>query len=380
MNKILIPSVEYERKTKALTKYTIVFALLIFFIILIISELSGIPKIIYKQFNINNSFFLENSLQFTLSFILIIFALAFIIKKYLNTLKTSYIIEDDKIIKGVLKLSRKNVRIFFNELEDNSELRNMFMSYYDIHYGHSIVKSFIINFQRAKLNLDNNLDNNFVNNFFNTSLYKKKKYENPELITVKKHSLIYRYENNKRIIIPRIYEGMSETEVTKKASFFTLRVIKTLIILFIISTILMLVDMQHPLPTEFERKYGIEYVTKNLNNYGYHIEKQDGNNYLYTKNVDNNISKIEYNSETTKFNIELYYFRDQDRKERDEELSYIIPLLFPNLQSKYIPEFLDCLDRKTKENGIIGSINIGSGNWHTLYVTIRKSKYIKITR
>lgn len=376
MNKILIPSVEYERKTKALTKYTIVFALLIFFIIMIILELGSIPKIIYKQFNINNSFFLENSLQFTLGFILIIFALTFIIKKYLNALKTSYIIEDDKIIKGVLKLSRKNIRKFFNELGDNSELRNIFMSYYDIHYGHSIVKSIIFNFQRAKLNLDNN----FVSNFFNTSLYEKKIYENPELIKVKKHSLIYRCEDNKRIIIPRIYEGMIESEVNKKTSFFALRVIKALIILFIISMILMFVDMQHPLPTEFERKYGIEYVTKNLNSYGYHIEKQDGNNYLYTKNVNNNISKIEYNSETAKFNIELYYLRNQDRKERDEELSYIIPLLFPNLQSKDIPEFLDYLDRKAKGNGIIGSTNIGSGNWHTLYVSIGNSKYIRITR
>lgn len=376
MNKILIPSVEYERKTKALTKYTIVFALLIFFIIMIILELGSIPKIIYKQFNINNSFFLENSLQFTLGFVLIIFTLAFIIKRYLNTLKTSYIIEYDKIIKGVLKPSRKNIRNFFNELGDNSELRNMFMSYYDIHYGHSIVKSIIINFQRAKLNLDNN----FVSNFFNTSLYEKKIYENTELIKVKKHSLIYRYEDNKRIIIPRIYEEMIESEVNKKTSFFALRVIKALIILFIISMILMFVDMQHPLPTEFERKYGIEYVTKNLNNYGYHIEKQDGNNYLYTKNVDNNISKLEYNSETAKFNIELYYLRDKNRKERDEELSYIIPLLFPNLQSKDIPEFLDYLDRKAKGNGIIGSTNIGSGNWHTLYVSIGNSKYIRITR
>lgn len=60
MNKIHIPSIEYERKTKALTKYTIVFALLIFFIIMIFLELGNIHKIIYKQFNINNSFFLEN--------------------------------------------------------------------------------------------------------------------------------------------------------------------------------------------------------------------------------------------------------------------------------------------------------------------------------
>lgn len=376
MNKILIPSIEYERKTKALTKYTIVFALLIFFIIMIFLELGNIHKIIYKQFNINNSFFLENSLQFILGYILIIFALAFIIKRYLYTLKTSYIIEDDKIIKGVLKLSRNNIRNFFNELGDNFEIRNKFMSYYDMHYGHSIEKTIIINFQRAKLNLDYN----FVSNFFNTSLYEKKIYENPELIKVKKHSLIYKCGDNKRIIIPRIYEGMLETEVSKKTSFFALRVIKALIILFIISITLIFADMQHPLPTEFEKKYGIEYVTKNLSSYGYHIGKQAGNNCLFTKNVDNNISKIEYNSETAKFNIELYYLRNQDRKERDEELSYIIPLLFSNLQSKDVPEFLDYLDRKAKRNGIIGSTNIGSGNWHTLYVSIGNSKYIRITR
>ncbi|MBP3597102.1 MAG: hypothetical protein J6J60_06880 [Clostridia bacterium] len=376
MNKIFIPSVEYERKTKALTKYTIVFALLIFLIIMIILELGNIPKIIYKKYNIQNSFFLENSLQFTLAFVLIIFALTFLIKRYLNTLKTSYIIEDDKIIKGVLKLSRKNIRDFFNELGDNFELRNMFMSYYDIHYGNSIAKSIIINFQRAKFNLDNN----FVTKFFNTSLYKKKIYENPELIKIKKHSLIYMYSNNKKIIIPRIYEGIIEKEVHKTSSFFALRVIKALIILFIISIILVFVDMQHPLPTEFERKYGIEYVTKNLNNYGYNLEKQDDNYYLYTKNVGTNISKIEYNSETTKFKIELYYFRNQDRKERDKELSYIIPLLFQNVQSEDIHEFLDYLDRKAKGNGITGSTNIGSGNWHTLYVSISNSKYVRITR
>lgn len=173
---------------------------------------------------------------------------------------------------------------------------------------------------------------------------------------------------------------MLETEVSKKTSFFALRVIKALIILFIISITLIFADMQHPLPTEFEKKYGIEYVTKNLSSYGYHIGKQAGNNCLFTKNVDNNISKIEYNSETAKFNIELYYLRNQDRKERDEELSYIIPLLFSNLQSKDVPEFLDYLDRKAKRNGIIGSTNIGSGNWHTLYVSIGNSKYIRITR
>lgn len=376
MNKILIPSVEYERKTKALTKYTIFFALLIFFIIMIILELGRIPQIIYKQFNINNSFFLENSLQFTLGFILIIFVLSFIIKKYLNTLKTSYIIEGDKIIKAVLKFSRKNIRNFFNELGDNSELRNMFMSYYDIHYGHSIVKSIIINFQRAKLNLDNN----FVNSFFNTSLYEKKIYENTELIKVKKHSLIYRYDNNKIIKIPRIYEEMIEDDTNRKTSFFAFRVIKALIIIFIISIILVFVDMHHPLPTEFEKKYGIEYVTKNLNSFGYNLEKQDSNNYIYTKNVGTNTSKIKYNSDTAKLDIELYYIRTQDRKERDEELSYILPLLFQNLQSKDIPEFLDYLDRKTQGNGIIGSTNIGSGNWNTLYVSIGNSKYIRITR
>ena len=138
--------------------------------------------------------------------------------------------------------------------------------------------------------------------------------------------------------------------------------------------------MQHPLPTEFERKYGIEYVTKNLNNYGYNLEKQDGNNYLYTKNVGTNISKIEYNSETTKFKVELFYLRNQDRKERDEELSYIISLLFQNVQSEDIHEFLDYLDRKAKGNGIIGSTNIGTGNWYTLYVSISNSKYVRITR
>ncbi len=338
-NNIFYPSFKFERKTKALNISVWGFVGLISMFSTFLFVI--VPYLFLSDFfDIVSAFILDN-LGIVMVTYIIIFALIFGIGlyKFLITPLYSYKFEDNKIIKG---------RIINSEKIKGKDLA--FDAIMTTYMAENITNSTSVMAGNAAINM-NTIDNltklntnqEFVNKFFDTDIYKKKIYNNPKLIKETKYSLIYICDGNKKLVIPKLYEGMNITKNNGSESSLLSRVLVRSLIVLCIFFIFSMIDLFIGISNNNKNKSNInntcEFIQTNLNNYGYSINR----NCNFEKIVSNTrTSTIKYNinknGNITKVDLDLYY---DISSYSDDELKYIISTLNTDFSNDEINNFIE---------------------------------------
>ena len=235
---IFIPSFEFERKTKGFNK------MLWGFIGLISMFTVGLFVFVFHEMvcsilNITSTFISEN---FWITILLILlFALIFGIGLYnfINSLLYSYKIEDNKIIKGkIMNVDKvKEIDLTLDTLITTYMIKNI-DNPANITHANALFNSIKI-FNLIELNTK--ID--FVNQYFDTNLYKKKVYTNPKLLKETKCNLIYVCDGNKKLKIPKIYDGMNVKLTYNKPSSLISRILIRSLIVFLVFSFISICDL-----------------------------------------------------------------------------------------------------------------------------------------
>lgn len=374
---IFYPSFKFEKKTKAFNKYIWWFVSLI--------SLFTIDVLVFACFHSFMCYFLKLVSTFIQDNFIIFISLPGIMYAGLSYqflqwsigLMTSYKFEDGKIIKGKIQEADKVKGL--DLAIDAATLTNMIKN---IDNSSSVVASNAVSNLNNIFNLISlNTNPEFVEKYFDTELYKKKVYENPKLVRKTKYSLIYECDNNKKLVIPKIYEGICNTENQKESSFIG-RILKKSAIVFIIALIIAIVDLSVGYNNNNEYVNNISNVKSTIeqefNYYGYTSKKVNEKMYRFTKELGNGdrTSEVSYyfdkNGNIKDVDIQLYYNSTSENIEN--ELTYIISTINDKFDSNEVNDFIDLV----KEN-LAGNYEYGNLKSENYKLTLsRSSGYVDI--
>lgn len=374
---IFYPSFKFERKTKAFNKYTWWFVSLISMFTVSLLVFTMFHTFMCYFLNLVSTFIQDNFTFIVFIPIIMYVGLSYKFLQWLMGLMTSYKFEDGKIIKGRIQKADKVKGL--DLAIDAALLTNMIKN---IDNSSSVVAS------NAALNLNNianlislNTNPEFVEKYFVTELYKKKVYENPKLVKTTKYSLIYTCDNKKKLVIPKIYEGICDTENKKESSFIG-RILKRSAIVFIIALIIAIVDLFVGYNKNNEYVSSISNVKSTIEQefsyYGYTSKKINEKMYKFTKELGNGdrISEVSYyfdkNGNINDVDIQLYY--SSTSKNVEDELTYIISTINDEFNSNEVNDFIDLV----KEN-LAGNYKYGNLKSENYKLTLsRSSGYVDI--
>lgn len=374
---IFYPSFKFERRTKAFNKYIWWFVSLISMFTVSLLVFTMFHTFMCWFLNLVSTFIQDNFTFIVFIPIIMYSGLSYQFLQWLRGLMTSYKFEDGKIIKGKIQKADKVKGL--NLAIDAVALTNMIKN---INNSSSVVASNAVSNLNNIFNLISlNTKPEFVEQYFDTELYKKKVYENPKLVRTTKYSLIYVCDNNKKLVIPKIYEGMCDTESQKESSFIG-RILKRSAIVFIIALIIAIVDLSAGYNINNEYVSSISNVKNTIeqefNYYGYTSKKINEKMYRFTKKLENGdrTSKVSYyfdkNGNIKDVDIQLYYNSTSENIE--SELTYIISTINADFDSKEVSTFIDLV----KEN-LTGNYKYGNLKSENYKLTLsRSSGYVDI--
>lgn len=341
---ILVPSFEFEKKTKGFNKtlWGIVGLISMFTVGLFVFVLH---EIIRYFLNITSTFIFDNSIVL-LPTLILIFAIIFGIGGYgfINSLLNSYKFVNGKIIKGrILDADRvKEFDLTLDSLITTYMIKNI-DNPTNVMYANTLKNSFkIINLIKL------NTDKEFVYKYFDTPLYKKKEYINPKFLRETKYSLIYIYDNNKKLKIPKIYDGMNIKLIPNKQSSLISRILIRSLIVFLIFSALSLCDLT--IGYRNNNKYinlinntykNIEY---HLKSYGYTSKKINEKCYIFEKYSNNRNSNLKYifdkNGNIIDVQFDIYFSSSSNT----DELNFVIKSMNDNFSDNEIENFISNVD------------------------------------
>lgn len=228
---LMVPSYEFERKTRALSFHLM--ALSIFLVILTLPLIESIKTVVmHLSDNISESIkIIEGSLLKSDLFIYFVGAILvlsiWMIKDLKDKLLISYKVEDDKIVEAslntkVYEMKRKSYAEVYSILpvENKDEEYKKLLT----KEAYSIVSIMKINSKRG-----------FVNSYFDTNLYSKYAYSDVEFKEATKRHLIY-YSQGEKLKIPNIYKNEHSSEFFKKEKSITKRILSYYFIILILLT------------------------------------------------------------------------------------------------------------------------------------------------
>lgn len=374
---IFYPSFIFEKRTKAFNKYIWWFVSLI--------SIFTISLLIFTMFhtfmcwflNLVSTFIQDNFTIIVFLPIIIYIVLSYQFFQWLTSLMTSYKFEEGKIIKGKIQKADKVNGI--DLVIDTALLANMINN---ISNSSSVVASNATSNLNKITNLIRlNINPEFVEKYFDTELYKKQVYENPKLVRTTKYSLIYECDNNKKLVIPKIYEGICDTDNQKESSFIGRILIKSAIV-FIIALIIAVVDLSIGYHNNKEYVSSISNVKSTIeqkfNYYGYTSKKINEKMYRFTKELENGdrTSEVSYyfdkNGNVKDVDIQLYY--NSTSKNVDNELTYIISTINDKFDSNEVSNFINLVKENIAGNYKYG--NLKSENYKL--ILSRSSGYVDI--
>lgn len=315
-------------------------------------------------FDIASAFILDN-LVVVASISTMIFALIFGIGlyKFLNTLLYSYKFEDNKIIKGkIISPDKvKGINLAFDTIMTTYMAKNITNSKAVVAGNAAINMNGIINLIKLNTNQE------FVDNFFDTDIYKKKIYNNPRLLKETKYSLVYICEGNKKLVIPKLYEGMNITINNSSESSLLSRILVRSLIVICIFFLFTMIDLFIGIGNNDEYKSNINDTCKviqtNLNDYGYSMTRNCNFEKLVSNSRTSTIKySIDKNGNITKVSLELYY---DTSSYSDNELKYIISTLNTDFSNNEINNFIELVNSCVNGNcsyGTLKSLRIGSSS------------------
>ena len=283
---IFYPSFKFERKTKAFNKYIWYFVSLISMFTVSLLVFTIFHTFMCWFLNLVSTFIQDNFTLIVLLPIIMYIVLSYQFLQFILGLMTSYKFENGKIIKG--RVQKANKVKGLDLVIDIAAFTNMTKNIND---SSSVAANNAVSNLNKIINLIHlNVNPEFVEKYFDTKLYKKKVYENPKLVKTTKHSLIYTCDNKKKLVIPKIYEGMYDTD-NKKESSFIIRILKRSAIVFIIALIIAIIDLSVGYNKNDEYVSDISNVKSTIeqefNYYGYTLEKINEKMYRFTKELGN---------------------------------------------------------------------------------------------
>lgn len=308
-----------------------------------------------------------------ISVLIIVFVgLSYQLLLFLLNLMTSYRFEDNKIIKGRIKTadSVKGVNLII----DTVLVANMLAKAGDT--SNVVAQNAAINWNNILNLIQLNMKHQFVEQYFDTELYEKTIYENPELIKTKKYSLVYKCDNKKKLVIPKIYEGICPTE-NKNGFPFIGRILIRATIVFMIAFIIAVLDLAIGFSKNTEYLSNISNTIENMEpeytKYGYTLSGK-----TFSKEVGNGekTSAVQYfidkQGNVTGVDLQLYY--NSECENLEDELTYIISTLNNEFSEYEVRYFINCV----KEN-FSGNYKYGQIKSENFTLTIGKSSgYVDI--
>lgn len=337
ITKICVPSFEFEKKTKAFNKYKIFFVSLIS--MFTISVFIGAFFYAFMSSFLNLS---TNHMEIYIATPIIIFLFtAYKLIQFLLALLCTYKIENNKIIKGRIKYNSK-----INEID----LNLITTAIAGIINAQSI--------QVLKL-IKLNLNKDFVYNYFETDIYVKKEYTNFKLIKETKYALIYSCDNKKKLVIPKVYDGICECE-NKKEESYKKRIIKSSAIVFFIVFAISICDiavLNYKNINEFAPLISASKsdIQDKLEDYGYLLKRSGSTYSTFEKDVGNGerTSEIIYyfDKKGNIKNVKLDLFYNSKSKNVSDELSIILDTIdaeFDNDVDEFIEVVKDNIDGEYK--------------------------------
>lgn len=354
---IFFPSFKIERKTKAFNKYIWWFVALISMFSVSLVLLCMFHTFLCWFLNIVSSFIHDNFIFVTFIPVILYILLSYQFLKFLSSLMTSYKFEDDQIIKGKIQKSNKikGTDLIIDTILVTNMLKNVSNSSKVVANNTASNMNNILNLIRL------NTKKEFVQKYFDTELYKKEVYKNPKLIKENKYSLIYTCDNKKKLVIPKIYDGICDVDNEKETSFLFRIAIRSVIV-FVIALFISIADLVIGYSNNTQNittiSNEVHILQENLTSYGYTCEKVNEKMYTFSKSVGEKTSKISYyldkNGNIDDVNIQLYYNSNYPNIEK--ELIYIISTINDEFNSSDISEFVSLVHQNIQGNLEYGSL------------------------
>ena len=354
---IFFPSFKIERKTKAFNKYIWWFVALISMFSVSLVLLCMFHTFLCWFLNIVSSFIHDNFIFVTFIPVILYILLSYQFLKFLSSLMTSYKFEDDQITKGIIQKSNKVKGT--DLIIDTALVTNMLKN---VSNSSSVVASnTALNMNKIITLIRLNTKKEFVQKYFDTELYKKEVYKNPKLIKENKYSLIYTCDNKKKLVIPKIYDGICDVDNEKETSFLFRIAIRSVIV-FVIALFISIADLVIGYSNNTQNittiSNEVHILQENLTSYGYTCEKVNEKMYTFSKSVGEKTSKISYyldkNGNIDDVNIQLYYNSNYPNIEK--ELIYIISTINDEFNSSDISEFVSLVHQNIQGNLEYGSL------------------------
>ena len=354
---IFFPSFKFERKTKAFNKYIWWFVALISMFSVSLVLLCMFHTFLCWFLNIVSSFIHDNFIFVTFIPVILYILLSYQFLKFLSSLMTSYKFEDDQIIKGKIQKSNKikGTDLIIDTILVTNMLKNVSNSSKVVASNTASNMNNILNLIRL------NTKKEFVQKYFDTELYKKEVYKNPKLIKENKYSLIYTCDNKKKLVIPKIYDGICDVD-NKKETSFLFRIAIRSVIVFVIALFILIADLVIGYSNNTQNittiSNEVHILQENLTSYGYTCEKVNEKMYTFSKIVGEKTSKISYyldkNGNIDDVNIQLYYNSNYPNIEK--ELIYIISTINDEFNSSDVSEFVSLVHQNIQGNLEYGSL------------------------
>ena len=354
---IFFPSFKIERKTKAFNKYIWWFVALISMFSVSLVLLCMFHTFLCWFLNIVSSFIHDNFIFVTFIPVILYILLSYQFLKFLSSLMTSYKFEDGQITKGIIQKSNKikGTDLIIDTILVTNMLKNVSNSSKVVASNTASNMNNILNLIRL------NTKKEFVQKYFDTELYKKEVYKNPKLIKENKYSLIYTCDNKKKLVIPKIYDGICDVDNEKETSFLFRIAIRSVIV-FVIALFILIADLVIGYSNNTQNittiSNEVHILQENLTSYGYNCEKVNEKMYTFSKSVGEKTSKISYyldkNGNIDDVNIQLYYNSNYPNIEK--ELIYIISTINDEFNSSDVSEFVSLVHQNIQGNLEYGSL------------------------
>ena len=337
---IFVPSLKFEERTRAFNRvlwgfvgFISLFTVLIF--------VYPFHLMLCYFFDIESTFFSDNILIMSiLALIFVIMSMGII--KFFYMICCSYKIENNKIIKGKI-INYDNVDHEYLEFDANwiLSLAQIIQILYKV-----VIVSRVNDLIRIIKMILLNMNQNFVENYFDTNSYKKKIYYNPILVKETKYYLIYKCDNNKKLSIPKIYEGMDIKNFKSTEKSLISRIVLRSLIIFLTFLLFSMIDLTNGLIHNNTYISNINNtcsnIQRNLSNYGYDLTKTCNFRKVVSNNKFSNITyRIDKNGKIKSIILEIYYNADTYN---ESELRYIIDSLNAGFSNYEVDIFISQVD------------------------------------
>lgn len=325
--KVLIPSFEFDRKTKALNKYLLPFVS--FISMFTVSVFVG--GFIYA--------FLSSFLELPethLSFYIFIPFAAFILStgvlvRFFLALLSAYRIEDKKIIRGRISKLVSSADSDLGVLGSAVTMAN----------GARIVPILKM--------IKQNMLPGFADGYFDTEVYAKKEFTNPILINETKHTLVYLCDGNKKLRIPKIYDGICDTYGEEGHSFGG-RVAIISLIIFALTLAFAAGDLaisKHKTDAVYAPSISASEseVQLNLEDYGFTLDRSSSTTSVFTKKVGDRTSEVKYTFDKygniKRVSVQLYFGAESENVEA--ELRAVLATMNTEFDEGGVNEFISAV-------------------------------------